>query len=285
MRAVFFTHKAYFQPHIFRSCNALRFFKALRSRMVAGGLDPPIIAGFDKPYKAKDKDLVINWGVAHNAPQFDCDEIWNHPIGVARACNKIATLNLLEAGGFPVIDSTTNSLEAFAWYATGNKVFVRNLVNGHGGEGIEVISQTTHPNLTLEDFPEAPLYTLNFKKNSEFRYHIFEGGLITVQQKKKMTEEKMLAAGITFRPGVRNYHNGWAFCIQDVPVFDDIVGECIAAVHLLGLKFGAVDVLAMVTGGRLMNFAICEVNTAPAIEATTQEKYVETFYNEIKRLS
>jgi hypothetical protein len=117
-----------------------------------------------------------------------------------------------------------------------------------------------------EDLVEhnAPLYVKYLKKKYEFRVHVFCGEVIDyVEKKAKLDRDPS-----TFNEYVRSHANGWMFCRDGVYHSDGVKAEAVKAVSALDLDFGAVDVI--IHEGLPY---VLEVNTAPALEGTTLERY------------
>ncbi len=109
---------------------------------------------------------------------------------------------------------------------------------------------------------------------TEYRVHVFRDKVIDVRRKA----ENELFEG-TPDQYVRSIHKGWKFLKVNPNNFDEsCIGECINSVELLGLDYGAVDVLLGDNG----EYYVLEVNSSPGLkpECSTLGKYVE----EIKKL-
>lgn len=148
-------------------------------------------------------------------------------------------------------------------------VLARTKENGSGGEGIIVIRQGDTP-------PEASLFTVYIPKTKEYRLHVVNEEVIAVQQKRRDSDSEQSRDERL----IRNYSNGWVFCINDVVWPDDSIEDeahqqAVAAVKSLGLDFGAVDlVLEKETNVPF----VLEVNTAPGLESeTVRSRYAERF--------
>jgi glutathione synthase/RimK-type ligase-like ATP-grasp enzyme len=113
------------------------------------------------------------------------------------------------------------------------------------------------------------LYVQYKKKRDEYRVHMFRGGVIDVTQKRAVNQEDRTE---TFNRQIRNHGNGWVFCREDVDPPDAVWGQAYSAVRALGLEFGAVDVI---WNDHYQTAYVLEVNTAPGLEGTTLERYVE----------
>jgi len=85
-------------------------------------------------------------------------------------------------------------------------LFARQLINSTNGRGIVEFESSD------ERYPQAPLYTEYIPKKAEYRFHVFNGQVIDIQQKKKKK-----GFDETQRDSrVRNLHNGYVYCRDGV---------------------------------------------------------------------
>ncbi len=189
----------------------------------------------------------------------------NRPEAIAIARDKLKTFEAL-AGKVTIPKYTISKEVASQW----DKVFVRSTVTGSQGSGISVI------NTNESELPDAPLYVKAILGSRiEYRLHVVRSSLIFVQQKRKMSEEKMTGLGFTFDSRVRSYHNGWVFTAVTGSILEFMICQAIEALEIVGLDFGAVDIISK--DGR---FYILEINSNPAITSTTgKERYEQAFRN------
>ncbi len=216
------------------------------------------------------RGYVINWGNQYGSERiFNKNCYLNKPRCTSIASDKIATFRILqrdESRYIPTLVWTTDKPLAQDMLNAGYKVYVRHLTRASSGRGIKIIE----PGMAL---PDAPLYTKHFKKHKEYRVHVGikpngERSVIHIQQKRKRIGFESNTSGI------RNYDNGWVFACNNVdPLTAEQLDVAIQGVAALGLNFGAVDLLM----DRQGNVVICEINTAPGLEGTTLEKYVNFF--------
>ncbi len=75
-------------------------------------------------------------------------------------------------------------------------------------------------------------------------------------------------------PWIRTHDRGWVYATQGVVPNEEAQTLAVSALGRLGLDFGAVDIAI----GKL-GVAVLEVNSAPGLEGTTLEKYVNYFKN------
>jgi glutathione synthase/RimK-type ligase-like ATP-grasp enzyme len=114
---------------------------------------------------------------------------------------------------------------------------------------------------------------------------VFNGKVIDVTQKKRMSDEKVQARGYERQKDIRNKANGWVFAHENI-LWDEKLGEiAIAATKAVGLDFCGVDILSRWTkGGRLLEAVVCEVNSAPGMSKTkTFNAYITAIKNVAKR--
>lgn len=117
-------------------------------RILKEGLAGKIIKLKNSRYRQKATDTVINWG-ASSMPS-SITQTLNRPENVALASNKLKTFQTLAGAGVTTVPFTTDDDEAQRWLDGGHTVFARHKLDGHSGEGIEVVSPTTEPVLTPE---------------------------------------------------------------------------------------------------------------------------------------
>ena len=147
-------------------------------------------------------------------------------------------------GAVPIPAFTVDHREAEAMIESGKTMVARRDLHGSQGRGA-----TLHK---INPLPSCPLYTEFLNKVAEGRIHVFRGKVIDAVEKvrKSGTEPSLCwnhAKGYTFTHRLRH----------SVTDANDIA---IKAVGILGLDFGAVDVI-------LYNdkWYILEVNTAPGL--------------------
>lgn len=203
--------------------------------------------------------LIINWGCSV-LPNRDLNgaDIVNKPESVRKASNKLSTfIHLKDEGIIP--DFTENVSEARLMASRGI-VVARHILNGHSGQGIELIPKNS------ETIPEAPLYVEYIKKKREYRVHVFCEEIIFIQEKRKRIE----AENVNWQ--IRNHANGFIFASDNVELDEEGKRAAIIAVSKLGLDFGAVD---LIYNEYRNKYYVLEVNTAPGITGRTAEIYKE----------
>lgn len=199
---------------------------------------------------------VLNWGTTEMRLE-PLRNILNKPSAVAVAVNKIKSFQLLKENNVNVPDFWTKQEEVVR--KAGAIIFARKTVTGSSGVGIVPVREG-------EPLPDALLYVSYIRKNAEYRVHIFKDQVIFIQQK--------LAKGEVARTNdqnlIRSHCNGWVFAENQVafatPEIEAAVrAQSLAAVKVIGLDFGAVDVVVSKKDGAVF---VLEINTAPGLEST-----------------
>lgn len=144
-------------------------------------------------------------------------------------------------------------------------VFARTLVNSTNGRGIVEYA------VGNGEIPRAPLYTEYIPKKSEYRFHIFGGQVIDVQEKRKKRD---FGDGRNTR--VRNVHNGYVYCRDGISPPDGAADLAVRAVAAVGYQYGAVD---LIYNEKRNQCYVLEVNSRPGLMGTTADKYAEALIN------
>lgn len=212
-------------------------------------------------YRSRSNHIIINWGNStYPEWQYNPFKILNDPLRVSNACNKLKTFELLDAREVSIPDFTRNKTVTTWWIEQGFKVFCRTSLTGRSGQGIILAS-------TPEEVVNAPLYTKYTKCKYEYRVHVFKDQIIDFAQKKKRE-------GVATTSYIRSYDNGWVYCREDVVLPEQVKTQAIRAIQALGLNFGAVDIGF---NTREEKAYIYEVNSAPGLEGTTLQRYIQAF--------
>lgn len=284
----------YFYPYIGGSRSVTALKEALGAR---------IIKLENSRYRNKTGNVVINWGNSRVPSWYDGSPILNSPSVVARAANKLLTFQHLHNDGVSTVSFTTDKDEAEDWMRTGGTVFVRSVLDGHSGEGIQVVRPTPVNNeldsiasrlyelgfeflseqvmneQVEQTLPQAPLYTHAVQNDGEYRVHVFDGQVILYQKKSRRREED----GSVDTPDdneslVRNLASGWVYRTSNLNRLERVEQLALDAVDSLGLDFGAVDIIKDTEG----NVFVLEVNTAPGLGNT---ETIEAYRSAIVRLT
>lgn len=224
-------------------------------------------------YLPRSGDFIINLG-ASIIPRFS-DALrgvqglvfLNRPEAVRNASNKLRAFRILQEAGVSIPEFTTDNSTASQWIRQGFRVFAREVLNGHSGAGIRVI--TAHPTITTTVVPAAPLYVKQIRNRGEYRVHVVKGRVIDYIKKRRRNGEPATEA----QNEVRNLENGWVYTRQNLRRLERIEQLAIRAVEALGLDFGAVDIIKDQNG----DVFVLEVNTAPGMSDTTLAAYTDAF--------
>ena len=202
---------------------------------------------------------IVNWGssVVPTLMVGRARKFLNAPGAVRIASNKLLAFQALKAANIAIPDFTTDAEVAKRWLATGFKVVCRHKLCGTNGEGIQIVRNG-------EALPYAPLYVKYFRKQHEYRLHVFQGRLIDITEKRKRR------GVLNANPYVRNLDGGWVYCRENVDASYSIKELAIKGVAALGLDFGAVDLVERDGIAKIL-----EINTAPGLKATTLQAYIE----------
>lgn len=217
-------------------------------------------------YLPRSGDVIVNWGAStfsgRMAPLRSILElpegvqILNQSDKVANASNKLKTFQILQEAGIPIPEFTTDSFVATDW----DKIYQRNVLTGHSGEGIIVREDGFVTN--------APLYVKAIENHGEYRVHVFDGDVIDYVKKRKRR-------GVENNSDIRNLASGWVYTRENLRRLERIEELAIRAVSALGLDFGAVDIIK----DENRDVFVLEVNCAPGMSSTTLQSYRTAIQN------
>lgn len=210
--------------------------------------------------------VIINWGASKINRALITNRILNPPGAVAKASNKLETFKALN-GRVDTPSFTTSLVEASKWLAEGLIIVERHKLTGHSGEGIRLVHKDDKDN-TLSD--KAKLYVKYIPKRHEYRLHVFRDKVFFVQRKAR--NKDVANENVDWK--IRNHGNGFIYAHQEVDVPDEAKQGAIMAINLLGLDFGAVD---MIYNEKHNKYYVLEVNTACGLHGETLNKYGEIF--------
>jgi len=216
-------------------------------------------------YIPRESDLLINWGNSNYVVTGTVQRL-NLPACISLASNKLSTMMLLQEASVKTVEWTESRSEVFSWMDEGYHVYARKTLQGHSGNGIQLI----YPDDS--DIPNAKLYTKAITgKRREWRIHVVNGKVILVQKKKRRS-------GYDDNPDysdiIRNHHTGWIYSVSDTEsIGEEVLDSAVKSISSLGLDFGAVDIITQQD-----NHWVLEVNTACGLSGeSTLNAYVEAF--------
>ena len=137
----------------------------------------------------------------------------------------------------------------------------------HGGNDISLIMQPSDAALYPSDF-----YTRYIPRQTEYRSWIY-------RRRHLGTYEKRLTKPSAYRRIGANWRNGFHFDLTPSEAVPEALRDLAArSVAVLGLDFGAVDILKGVDG----HFYVLEVNTAPGVEGENRQA-IQSLARKIRR--
>jgi glutathione synthase/RimK-type ligase-like ATP-grasp enzyme len=197
--------------------------------------------------------VLLRWGSRLPVP---CDLEINPASAIARASNKFRTFSILSSNNIPVPVFGRTFEEV--WALCPNAAILGRKDNSSGGRGIEIIRRGSQPE------HEHDFYAQFIRSSREFRVHVVDGTVIRVQGKYHDHPGHPLAGYI------KNHATGYRFRTPRNKLRQSRLDDAIESVRLLGLDFGAVDMILTDDG----NHHILEVNTGPACSPLTALQYV-----------
>lgn len=261
----------------------------------------------DGIYRYRAGDIILNWGNSR-IPSWMTDDAVAHtlnkPHSVANASNKLNCFQRLFSAEIPTVPFTTDINVARSWNDT---VYVRTVLNGHSGEGIQIVEPTGRIDTVridvLEDvredlnaigesgvasiieerlrvlnsvrptveLPQAPLYTRKVPNHGEYRVHVFNGQVIDYRKKSRHDGDEATQE----QSGVRTLANGWIYRASNLNRIERVENLALSAIEALGLTFGAVDIIKDTDG----NVYVLEINTACGMENQTLNNYINALIN------
>lgn len=207
-------------------------------------------------------ELIINWGCSDVV--FYDHKVINHPEAVRKAANKLLFFQVMSPLGITPRFCTSLESAKELMLETERPIACRTILTGHSGNGI-ILSNT------VDLLVPAKLYVEYIPKQSEWRVHVFNGSVIDIQRKarnREVPDEKV-------NWHVRTHANGFIYMRGDVDQYnEDFINQlkeyALKTINQLKLDFGAVDII-LTKQGRIY---VLEVNTAPGLEGTTLENYI-----------
>lgn len=209
-------------------------------------------------------DNIIRWG--SRRWMMGRRHTINWAAAIAKASDKVMALMLMQEAEIPTVEFALTWDEAIQ---AGDKIILGRRVSGMQGRDIRVYDPQRLYNGT---YPKAPSkthewYSIYEKPTREVRIHVVDGNVIRVQGKYLDYPEQ---AGDN--PFVRNFKSGYRYRTPAQELHSSRLHWAVRAVDVLGLDFGAVDMLLF---GSQEECKILEVNTAPACSPLTVQKYAD----------
>lgn len=217
-------------------------------------------------FRPRRGDVVVNWG-SKNTPDFGEATVLNHSEQLV-VTDKRVFFGEMPQGIVP--DWTTDIIVASGWLTEGHTVVCRKILNGHSGEGIELVSGPVREiqDSLIYELPEAPLYVKYQKKTHEYRVHMIGQKVIDVQQKRRKTD--VPDEEVDWK--IRNLRGGFIYAREGVTAPEEVLAVASRAHESSGLDFGAYDVIFHEPTRKAL---VLEVNSAPGLSGTTIDRYAE----------
>lgn len=132
-----------------------------------------------------------------------------------------------------------------------------------------------------ETLEGSDFYLEIIPSEKEFRVHVFKDEVLVTQTKVEGEERRSMYRDTpppkNYTP-IRNYDRGWRF--KRIQNRTELGAFAISAVKALGLHFGAVDIIK---DSRTGKYVVLEINTAPSLELTTLDRWVEAFKKDLRQ--
>jgi len=205
-------------------------------------------------------EVLIRWGSSLN-PEVDEDyeRVINSSEAIQNATDKLLSLEMMSEGGLNVPawdENPENLVEQYGYPILGRK-----LRHARGSDIQFCLQKRDHRR--PRDF-----YTVYIPTNREYRVHVVGDQAVRVQAKYLDFPEQKKA-------WIRNYESGYRFRNPRLRMHRRRLQDAIRAVSILGLDFGAVDLIV----GDDNETYILEVNTAPSCSPLTGASYVNGIAN------
>ena len=220
---------------------------------------------------------LIRWGSSDYLGEEDNVDVLNSIKSIENSSNKLKALQILKEANISV-----------PWFRyKGQDVedkipfpVVGRTTYHQGGSGFNICRDLDDLEQDFNSDSGSSHWLELINVHKEWRVHIFKGEVIGVSRKTDEGVEDRIRNKYT-----RNHSNGWRFIKCDVGLVQDRLKEiALQAVNMLGLDFGAVDIIlsdgtesTSETGGR--KYYVLEVNSAPSVEkgSTILSEYIWRF--------
>lgn len=179
---------------------------------------------------------------------------------------KIEQYEYFKAQDLPALDFTTSIETAKQWALSGCTVVCRTLTHSSEGKGIVVAEK-------VSEVVSAPVYTIYRKKKKEFRVHVFKDQVVHVLEKRRKSGYDGTADA-----KIRNTANGYVFCSENVSEPEGLRQLALDASKVTKSDFKGVDIGY---NEKLNQLFVIEVNSAPGIEGTNVDRYIEVIVKNV----
>lgn len=221
-------------------------------------LDIP--CGTTEALPAERVDTLVRWGNADRT-RLRPEKVLNQRTAIIASSDKLQSLELLKRGGVRVPNAhplNHDSIKLFAYPA-----LARTRRHTRGRD----IALCLQPHDALQALEKGCEYLVEYvQTEAEYRLHVCNGSVIKTSQKVLTKQEDAI-------PWIRNHEHGYTFRKVRTTPSEIVRNMCVAAVNLVGLDFGAVDVLISTNGVPW----ILEINTAPGLVESGLKTYAKRF--------
>lgn len=185
--------------------------------------------------------------------------------------DKLTQYKFFKEQGLSALEFTTDENVATGWLMDGFHVFGRKLLNASCGDGIVVFEYKKNVDDPGAGCHGCPVYTKYKPKKREFRVHVFKDKVVTIVEKRRKKDWN----GDKQDTKIRNLANGYIFC-QEL----ELTPELRARIESLSIAAGKVcksDFKGVDLGfnEKHNDLFVIEVNSAPGIEGSNVDKYVQ----------
>lgn len=226
--------------------------------VIASALQIP--SGRNADYPDVDSEFLVRWGTSYDPAIDDSfQDVINSAESIALATNKLESLRVMSESeiNVPMWNEDPEELVEQCGYP----ILGRKLRHARGSD-IQLCLQK-------RDFRRRrDFYTSYIPTNREFRVHVVGGEAVRIQA-KYLDHPEMKKAWI------RNYESGYRFRNPRLRLRPERLQAAIRAVSVIGLDFGAVD---LIIGDDNLTY-ILEVNTAPSCSPLTGAAYANGIAN------
>lgn len=179
---------------------------------------------------------------------------------------KIEQYEYFKAQNLPALEFTTSHSQACEWLNQDFVVIGRKLTHSSEGKGIIVMEGPAQT-----EFVQCPVYTKYKKKKKEFRVHVFKDQVVHVLEKRRKSDYDGSSDA-----KIRNTANGYVFCSENVVEPEGLRDLALKASKVTASDFKGVDVGY---NEKLNQLFVIEVNSAPGIEGSNVDRYIDTIVN------
>lgn len=225
------------------------------------------------------RDLIVRWGDSKN-PELDSQldgfgvKFLNKAKAIIRNTNKLKALELFRENGLNVPSIFYSKYDI-------NKFPVLGRDRHHcGGTDIVIINGSNFGKNNHDLIPDKDFYIGVIPSSNEYRFHVFNGVVIRITKKKFRGHDKD-GNPVDEKGIIKNDTYGWGHSHVDIEDINySLLNLAIESVRIIGLEFGAVDMLISADGKPY----VLEVNTAPRLNSIGLEIYskeIMKYYNDV----